>query len=438
MSSYIESTFVIESRRLQKIVSQCEEELKNALSKLNVKRQEKAQERNTFQTNIAIGSLIQGDNRNKEDIEKNIMVNKIMAKYDFLQKMYRDVIDESIKRKMNEIMLLATKGDVSEELLMSMLNGCEQQLTHSALVENTIKDKYKEAHQVPSLFIGVQEERKRGVKIQLKKQSTLEADRFEADDFEQKLKVLKSINRYKREQEILQIEKEYIAQPDFAKELYARQNIAKLDQYLQDELRKREEKVQSTAYREDLKKQYEALKDLIGSKNDQSIPSVESLENLSVKSIENFCEKLQSKLIEIRKKEYVANAVRTVMQRHGIACCSIMDNVTFSQNYQYDENIDFNISGISQNRFISEINGKFYGKTPTLDERRKSVGSAKKACTFLRAIREELEKEFGIIFDETEIMEPSEKSIVMRNVGGNHFEQKAYYSEREHELVLEE
>lgn len=438
MSSYVESAFSIERRRLQGIVNQCEKELENALCKLATKKQEKEQARNIFQTNTAIGRRTQGDNRKNTDIQKSILVNNIRARCEFLQKTYFSVIDETVKRKLDEIILFATHGDVREELLMSMLSACEEQLDRRIHQDNVVADKYKVAHLASVTPATAVQDRRRGIKIGSKKQNPLEGTTAVKEEFEQKLEIIKSFDRYKKCEELLQIEKEFITQPDFAKELYAQQNIARLDAYIQEELRKKEQASESDGHKEALKKQYEVLIGLTGSENDQSIPDVDSLDNISAKSIETYCEKLQSRLIEMRKKEYVSNAVRTVMQRHGIACCTISDNVTLPQSYQYDENIDFNISGISQNRFISEINGKFYGKTPTLDERRKSVGSAKKACEFLRAIREELAKEFGIIFDEANIIEPSEKSIVMKNISGNHFEQTARYSDREQELMLEE
>ena len=438
MSSYVESAFSIERRRLQGIVNQCEKELENALCKLAAKKQERELARNTFQANTAMGSQAQADRRRNADIQKSMLVNNIRARCEFLQKTYFSAIDEKAKRKLEEIILFATHGDVGEELLMSMLSGCEEQFAHRMHQDDVASDEYKAARPASMTSVNASQDRRRGVKIGSKKPKMQEETVSVKEEFEQKLEIIKSFGRYKESEELLRIEKEYVSQPDFAKELYAQRNIARLDAYIQEELRKRAESSEADEHKEALKEQYEVLIGLTGSENDRSIPDIASLDSISAKSIEIYCDKLQSKLIEMRKKEYVSNAVRTVMQRHGIACCAISENVTHPQYYQYDENIDFNITGISQNRFISEINGKFYGKTPTLDERRKSVGSAKKACAFLKAIREELAKEFGIIFDDAEIIEPSEQSIVMKKISSGHSEQTAFYSGKEQVLMSEE
>lgn len=73
-----------------------------------------------------------------------------------------------------------------------------------------------------------------------------------------------------------------------------------------------------------------------------------------------------------------------------------------------------------------------------MDECRKSVRSAKRACSFLKTIREELEEEFGIVFDDMELVEPSEKSIVMRTAGDTGSEQSEFCYDGSRELIIKE
>lgn len=434
MSSYVESPYIIEHRRLQGIVIQCEKELQESLEKMKEIRRKQ----DSFQKNIIEGQKRLLNNRQNEDEHKQSTSSEILERCKFIERMYTDVIDTSAQIKLDEIKVYTRYGEIDEELLMNMLNSCEEQLVKKAHDYNSANGMHEIEDFKPENRRQMNTGGKRGVKLKAKKyveSSTIDDTRT---DFEYKMEIVKSLERYQNDPSVLLIEKEYMAQPDFAKALYACQNIAKLDSFLQEEIQKRKVSDMLKIQKEKLKNQYEALLKLTESANDDSIPEIDNLENMSIKTIESVCENLQKKLVEKRKKEYVSNAIRKVMEKHGIVCCNVDEGNAGVRNYQYDESIDFDISGVSQNRFIAEMSGKYYGKTPTIDERRKSVKSAKRACDFLKKIRDELEQEYGIIFDGAEIVEPSESNLVMKTNNSKKRREAVVYSVERKELMFSE
>ena len=91
--------------------------------------------------------------------------------------------------------------------------------------------------------------------------------------------------------------------------------------------------------------------------------------------------------------------------------------------------------GLTQNKCIVEVEGKYTGSSPTLDEKRRSVTSAKKACRVFKTIYEELEREYGVVFDSISDIPPSEQTIVMkasteakdgRKIQKNHMSQRTF------------
>ena len=438
MSSYVESAYSIEHRRLQEIVNQCKKELEDALGKVKEKEQEREQNKSLFRSNMNRGEQSQRNRDCEKAAEKVIFKNGILEKCDFIEKRYMDVLDASVKRRLDEIRVFAGSGAISEALLKNMLGGCEAQLAKKAQHTYEISRKREEKYHIAELPDGGKVDAKKGVKLGKRRQENTEDTNTDKKEFEQKLELVKSIERYKNDEQVLLIEKEYRSQPDFAKGLYARRKITELNLLLQEEIRAKEAFHEDRKRRELLKKRYRVLIELTCGKDCHDTPEVARLDDMTDQSIENLCEKLQKILIEKRKKEYMSNAVKSIMQRHGIPCWTVNENDANLQRYQYDQNVDFDISGLSQKRFIVEMNGKFYGKTPTLDECRKSVRSAKRACSFLKTIREELEEEFGIVFDDMELVEPSEKSIVMRTAGDAGSEQSEFCYDGSRELIIKE
>ena len=154
---------------------------------------------------------------------------------------------------------------------------------------------------------------------------------------------------------------------------------------------------------------YMALQKLLAEKSGAKEPENETdFTAISVAALNLQCRKLEGQLLEIEKREYVAAALKKVMEKH---------NIPFFEEKkqgQYDENLDFSVSGLTQNKCIVEVEGKYTGSSPTLDEKRRSVTSAKKACRVFKTIYEELEREYGVVFDSISDIPPSEQTIVMK------------------------
>ena len=73
-----------------------------------------------------------------------------------------------------------------------------------------------------------------------------------------------------------------------------------------------------------------------------------------------------------------------------------------------------------------EVSGVYGGEKPTLEEKRKSVASAKKFCSLIKHIEKDLREEYGILLKDDWIQEPSEESICMEQSSHAAGQKKSY------------
>lgn len=440
MSSYIDSAYSIERRRLQGIVSQCEKELEDAISAVAAKKYERQSSQKKFQDNIKKGQQTHGDDKRLENMGRSSFLGELFSRCDSLERIYGEEMDAAIQIQLNEIRNHIHQRDVHEELLVIMIDRCEEELVKKTHNKSIFIDELNKENKNPDHKRRIISEGKKGMKLgnpEKKVEDSLTYDSL-ADEFEQRLQEVKSFASSEDRRLVQTIECEYKNQPDFAKTLYLSKALPQLEAILQKEINKKDTIKKAETKADQLMKRYEALMLLLKNEESNRITYTSNLEGISLKALELQCEELEKALVEKRKKEYMLSAVKTVMQKHGIVCCDLSKNNVPAQSYQYDENVDFSISGILQNRFVAEMKGKYFGKAPTLDDRRRSVASAKKACGFLKKIRDELEQDYGIIFDDVEIIDPSEKTITMGINNFGNCDEKAVYANEDNTMMFEE
>ena len=184
MSSYVESAYSIEHRRLQEIVNQCKKELEDALGKVKEKEQEREQ---------------------NKAAEKVIFKNGILEKCDFIEKRYMDVLDASVKRRLDEIRVFVGSGVINEALLKNMLRSCEAQLAKKAQHTYEISRKNEVEYHIAELPDSGKVDAKKGVKLGKRSQENTEDTNTDKKEFEQKLELVNSIERYKNDERVLMI-----------------------------------------------------------------------------------------------------------------------------------------------------------------------------------------------------------------------------------------
>ena len=384
MSSYIESAYSIEHRRLQQIVTKCQQELNEATSRLCKRRHEIENASDVFQEHMLRGQMEQ-----KKSEEERVEHARAEA--------------EKIRVQLN--------GQVSENI--------ESEIAFSKEMRETVRHAFRTNEKST--------ERKKGVCLYVEKKEPEEPEEPQTSEdiksiFEDKLNKAKSTEEIK--DCALVMAKEYYEEPEFARELYARSKIKELKEMLE------EKEAQDDGEHEKAVLKYMALQKLLAEKSGAKEPENETdFTAISVAALNLQCRKLEGQLLEIEKREYVAAALKKVMEKH---------NIPFFEEKkqgQYDENLDFSVSGLTQNKCIVEVEGKYTGSSPTLDEKRRSVTSAKKACRVFKTIYEELEREYGVVFDSISDIPPSEQTIVMkasteakdgRKIQKNHMSQRTF------------
>ena len=412
MSSYMESAYTIEHRRLQTIVTKCEQELNSAISLLDEKRYSLKKEQDKFQENLqngqAVSQNIEAELMEQDQIVRQELRNRVEQLYLSCQECpetemltHIELIKEYLQDK-----------NVKVSTIESILNQTEERIVKERIQEKNKQSRLLEYDTYSYRTFEMKPKRKKGVnlceidKIVDKKNNSVNIKNI----FEDKLDKAKKINQIKGE--IEKIERKYYEEPEFARELYATQKLNDLEKLIQNQQKEKSSEKKSR-HEKNISK-YLALKGLLAKGRSDNFNIVEEIDNISDAALELQCEKLEARFIEIKKREYVSSALKKVMEKHGIP---FFDEKHMREKYeQYDENIDFNVSGLTQNKLVIEVEGKYTGNSPTLNEKRKSVLSARKVCGIFKEIHEELKKDYGIVFDDINVIEPSEQTIIMKPI----------------------
>ena len=367
MSSYVESPYRIEERRLAGIVAQCEQEVRDAMQKYETEKQQLRQSKAQAMQIIEAGKQWQ--------------------------------TQESVKK--------VDRDEKAEELWEKSSNLLEQE--QKIRLEKQIQEDVKEDVEI---FTSGREKGKKGMLLKTARKEKTDAAKIQEDIcsfFVEKLQVAKQAADVETQKKLDEIEQRFLDQPDFGKELYAQQNLSVIETILQEEKNRRETEERLDEEKEQTVIRYMALKSVCHEK----IENETELGKIPITVLKRQCEKLWEKKQDEKQRQYVLRAVATVMKRHNISFYDEKSGSTSFTGCQYDENTEFDVRGLSQQQFIVEVKGRCEGKTPTWTERKRSAASARKICRLFETIREELKQEYGIIFGQLESTEPSEASMKM-------------------------
>ena len=114
-----------------------------------------------------------------------------------------------------------------------------------------------------------------------------------------------------------------------------------------------------------------------------------------------------------RERQYTVNAFTVVMKRHHLVFEN-MDVNSFGLEeveYSMDEQTGVRITRAQTGAFEMQFQGKSKGTSASLDEKRSITEKAKHFCSMLPSIKQELEEEFGITFEQTDLQPPLLENI---------------------------
>ena len=436
MSSYVESAYNVEQRRLQNIVTQCEKDLELALKALAEKKREKELLQIQFGQNRLEG---EEQEKQKERAKREQFANGLIEKCQSLERLYADEIDEKINEELIDIKNHILKKDIQENLLVSLIESCENRLVNiyqrKKALSNIQSDKEVAVQLVPPSL----SHDKKGIKLNnyKKKSNTSVKMDEEVSVFESKIQEAMDLVKDQDLHMIMTIKKGYLTQPDFAKNLYIRKTLPQIDRIVQKSIQERELLILEEEELNKLKDRFAALVLLLYENQVDSIPVELKSKAMSIPTLEFHCKQMERALIEKRKNEYVLSSIKKVMQNHGIVCHDIGEKEAAIQRFQYDENIEVSIMGTTQKRFVAEMSGLYFGKVPTLNDKRKSASSAKKACSFMNKIRDELSKDYGIIFETVEMIQPDEETMHMKQCSDKSFREEFIADRKEDYMMVE-
>ena len=122
-----------------------------------------------------------------------------------------------------------------------------------------------------------------------------------------------------------------------------------------------------------------------------------------------------------RERQYTVNAFTAVMKRHNLVfeSVTVADDGYTDIEYSMDRQTCIHINRSDSGAFEMQFQGKSMGETVSIDERRAITEKAKRFCTLLPEIVEELDKEFGITFGQTALQPPSTENIEICSAAGS-------------------
>lgn len=432
MSSYISSPFELEERRLQGIVNKCCEALDAALA--HVMEQEKLIRQNAEKDKRKNELYLVSQSEAAEEYKRNVQIRNVEKerKKRYLGKTLQDIqlelnvfqkeycgLEAIMERQKQLWFLLESEAGELDELEESIA-------AHAEAAERKIRQmsEEKQGKIVFSVDTMVIKQRNKGVSLQVNEfpDAGKTVRRKPLDIFIHKLEAAVKSQYSSRFPSLLQLNKDFDLQPDYAKAAFAVNNMQKLDALLK-QLQAAEDNDRAAGERyEKIVLRYKALCNLMHEAVDERLIKEEG----SSRKLLRISDDLFRKYQEQQKHAYVAAAVSEVMGRHGIS---------FQDGYSFDnsrimhfsmDNATVDVSGTENNLLIMEVAGEYHGEAPTMNERRKSVSSAQRLCSLLQPVAAELKDEYGIIFGSIFTEPPCEETIAMRKAGGK-TEDKKYW-----------
>lgn len=133
-------------------------------------------------------------------------------------------------------------------------------------------------------------------------------------------------------------------------------------------------------------------------------------------SMRQEAEELMQQYRLICERQYTVNAFTKVMERHHLT----YENMTVEEDgrtkieYSMDEQAGVRITRSNSGAFEMQFQGKSRTNTVSMDERRRVTEKAKHFCSLLPEIARELDEEYGITFQQTEVQPPDTENIEFR------------------------
>ena len=422
MSSYITSPFVIEERRLMSIVSQCQQDLEDAISKVTEKSEQLAQQqalqvqsdmeffneekRSSASYVQAIQKSQQIEDQRRAIIQKRM--NAILSQLDVFSSKVGRMSKSIVKHQ--RINKLIDAGTIALEVIEREIDDLEQLMTAEVqeIASRTNVAKLSDAN-----AITIRTRQRAGVSLKIEKQGPAQHATTVSitEEFEQRLDQAMTFKYSFRIPKLKQLYEKYRSTPQYARSGFA----AKYDQLLCGilaQLKKieRSEVVQASE-RKNAQIKYQALCTLLGVVPEQLLLD----DKCSIATITRTCNEMDKHFQEEKTRSYISHAVESIMHRYGI---SFVDGQKISNGNSMSFQLEYaNIDVISteQNRIEIQVSGDYEGASPTIDDRRKSVTSAQKFCALLSAIEADLASEFGVYLQDTIREEPDEATLKMRN-----------------------
>lgn len=422
MSSYITSPYELEERRLQGILQQCTLELDKAINnvqkQMNVieqKEREQKQRELQFDQNqhaLRTGFLNQNEAAIKEKEDKRKELIRILHNMDIeiqsLSLHYGNGKMISAVSRQHKLQKLVLYDDVN-------IGELEREIkSHMQLTEKEVFDNSKQnaSQKGISWSFSFTNDVKKGISLKEEMAHSTENIMSPIEKFTLRLQQAKEYNGYEKLHELILLEKQFHNQPEYSKSAFALKNMKNLDSLLQRLMRLDKQVRGQALAQEQMKIKYSALCELVGIK-----PDINKIQNDNIfQWLSKECDRLQYLYQEKQKRSYVAKAVQSVMEKHGILFQDALNNgINFSM-----EDISLNVEGVGSDYLTMEVVGNYTGDYPTLNERRKSVASAQHFCSLLSTIETELKTEFGIHFKKISREEPNENTIQMKkNIARN-------------------
>ncbi len=412
MSSHIDSSYYVERRRLERIVRQCCEAVENAkkaidvqkekmrLEKLNRAKEEMCAEQNLVETKRIYNAQISNEvERNKEIVESFILKIKNSI---FEMKSYQKLFDcqfESLK-EMSDLLKL-----------VSEMNCIEGEFEHE--VNSIISNAKKEFFEKSQLHFSNRESNETGLKkrrktalLNLESESKVNKSfRRQAESpaqrFEEILESAKKYSSYERVIGCNSVVKTFLSLETYEKDVYALKNMDALLSLL-DRLEKVEKQASIDAGEgENTIQEYIALCGFLNIPVDNVI-----LSERNVKKVKHLNEKMMNEYINRKKRDYVAQAIRRVMEERGV---EFQDQSDTGELVFRSNNAGVIVTEYEADYLEIQQIGFYAGEVPSVNDKRKSIIEAQRVCSMMAEIKEELANKYGIVFCTSSVQKPDEK-----------------------------
>lgn len=419
MSSYIETPFIIEQRRLQGIVNSCRNDLKNAVNSLQEQREAMSR----------IGSDIAARENEKEALAVSAMNSakqayntELAAKREKSESIKKHLIqqlqnirtqakfvpdNESIISKVSEIeRKIRTAGDISVlDEMRAEIQSCEKQIFYK--IEHSTESTQNITEYHTSNVSG-----EKGVSLGNFEKAEKRTFREKLSDiFERKMETALESPHADRIPSLKKMQREYNNAADYEKDIYAKMHEKELEKILEKLSAMEDNSKNSAEKRAVSQKRYIALCGMLDITPDYQLLNDEN----STARLDTLNKEMFKRYNEQKKHEYLANALAVVLKRHDI---EFQDSTAGEHESRFNfsmENAELSVSSMNNGILSMHVTGVYSGQHETANDVRKSISSAVHLCSSMKSIREELASEFGIHFQEIRTENPTEENITMKS-----------------------